>query len=218
MKTTIAPLLICALAAGYLAAPAPAVGQTPPPASPPAVEAAPAEASHEESAAALEEARRRLDRFLSEVRGIEPPDAAAATPQSAAGDEPLDPASYGPVATEREAYERLERTGFAPLVATPSSTAYPYGRSQPVVTCLPSRVCDLRLEPGESIDGLALGDPESWQLTELYEGDAPLTPHVLLKPSRFDLATNLVIATDRRVYHVELRAPAERDARRDEAT
>jgi len=216
MTTKTALLAVCALAAVSLMTPAQAAGQPPAPAPFPA-EATPAEPSAEESAAALEQARAKLDRILAEMRDIQPPDAAAATLTNA-GDEPFDPATYLPAASEQEAVDRLERTGFAPLVATPSSTAYPYGRSQPVLTCLPSRVCDLRLEPGESIDGLALGDPESWQLTELYEGDDPLTPHVLLKPSRFDVATNLVIATDRRVYHVELRAPAERDARRDEAT
>lgn len=176
-------------------------------------------------AAALEEARARLDRFLAEIHGVAPLDAAPldAAPLDNAAEaidfpalEKLSLEAAEPVPTVEDAYDRFERTGFAPLVPTPTSTIYPYGRSEPVLTCLPTRVCDLRLEPGEEIDGIALGDPQSWQLTELYEGSGALTPHVLLKPSGFDLATNLVIATDRRVYHLELRAPAEDAARAGE--
>ena len=105
-KTRIALLLTCALAAGGVVTPVPAAAQTSPPA-PPEETAALAEPSPEESAAALEEARRRLDRFLSEVRGIEPPEAAAAAPTGAAGEDAPDPAAYEPAASEREAYERL---------------------------------------------------------------------------------------------------------------
>jgi type IV secretory pathway VirB9-like protein len=32
--------------------------------------------------------------------------------------------------------------------------------------------------------------------------------HILVKPTRPDIATNLVINTDRRTYHLELRANA----------
>lgn len=188
----------------------PAKAGEPPETGPPA-ETGAGEVSAEDSAAALEEARARLDRFLAEIHGVAPLEV-----EDSLSDAYLDRLSLEtaePVATVEDALDRYQRTGFAPLVATPTSTIYPYGRSEPVLTCLPTRVCDLRLEPGEEIDGIALGDPESWQLTELYEGSVPLTAHVLLKPSRFALATNLVIATDRRVYHLELRAPAEPDAR-----
>ena len=41
--------------------------------------------------------------------------------------------------------------------------------------------------------------------TSSGSGDASQT-HILVKPTRADLTTNLVINTDRRTYHVELRA------------
>lgn len=212
MKT---PWLAGALLAVAIISHAPFAGAGEPP--PPAVPEEPDReiaAEVEESSAALEEARTKLDRFLAEIQSVAP--ATADAPETP-GEAPP-PAASAPAPTLEDAFERFERTGFAPLVATPAATVYPYGRSQAIVTCLPTRVCDLRLEPGETIDGLALGDPTSWQLTELYEGETVLTPHVLLKPSRWDLATNLVVATNRRVYHVELRAPTERSARADEPT
>ena len=77
------------------------------------------------------------------------------------------------------------------------------------VYAAPGRVTDLVLQPGEQLAGagVAAGDTVRWILgdTESGTGEARRI-HVLVKPTAANLATNLVINTDRRTYYVELRA------------
>ncbi|RUV26107.1 MULTISPECIES: P-type conjugative transfer protein TrbG [unclassified Mesorhizobium] len=74
----------------------------------------------------------------------------------------------------------------------------------------PGRVTDIALEPGENLTGtgpIAAGDTARWIIGDTESG-AGLTRrvHVLAKPTRADITTNLVITTDRRSYMIELRA------------
>jgi type IV secretion system protein VirB9 len=82
---------------------------------------------------------------------------------------------------------------------------YPYGQSQPTLTCAPLHACALELQAGEEILGVALGDSERW-ITATLEGVRPL---LVVKPTGWDLATNMVVSTNRRAYHVGLKAPKE---------
>lgn len=74
----------------------------------------------------------------------------------------------------------------------------------------PGRVTDIALEPGEKLSGsapVAAGDTARWILGDTESG--PLGArivHVLVKPTEVGLITNLVVLTDRRTYHLELRS------------
>lgn len=78
------------------------------------------------------------------------------------------------------------------------------------VYAAPGQVTDIALEPGERLVGegpVAAGDTLRWVIGETTSGGGPgARVHILLKPTRPDLQTNLVINTDRRTYHVELRS------------
>jgi P-type conjugative transfer protein TrbG len=66
------------------------------------------------------------------------------------------------------------------------------------------RVSDIMLEPGETLISVAAGDTARWIIGETRSGSgAGRRTHVLVKPAAEGLATNLIIATDRRIYHVE---------------
>jgi type IV secretion system protein TrbG len=69
----------------------------------------------------------------------------------------------------------------------------------------PERVSDIALQPGESLTSVAAGDTVRWIVgnTTSGTGSAQRT-HILVKPSAPGLKTNLVIATDRRIYHLSL--------------
>jgi type IV secretion system protein VirB9 len=69
----------------------------------------------------------------------------------------------------------------------------------------PERVSDIALQPGERLISVAAGDTARWTLgdTTSGSGDAKRT-HILIKPYSTRLRTNLVITTDRRVYHLQL--------------
>ncbi len=69
----------------------------------------------------------------------------------------------------------------------------------------PGQVTDIALAPGEELVSLSAGDTVRWKVAETESGSGSSTrSHVLVKPTASGLGTNLVIATDRRVYHVEL--------------
>jgi type IV secretion system protein TrbG len=74
----------------------------------------------------------------------------------------------------------------------------------------PGRITTLSLEAGESLTGsgpIAAGDTTRWIIGETESGSGVARRvHVLVKPTRPDITTNLVITTDRRTYMIELRA------------
>ena len=74
----------------------------------------------------------------------------------------------------------------------------------------PGQVTDIALQEGEALVGpgpVAAGDTVRWIIGDTISGSgATARVHILVKPTRPDIATNLVINTDRRTYHLELRA------------
>jgi type IV secretion system protein VirB9 len=100
-----------------------------------------------------------------------------------------------------------------PIIAKSNVVRYPFGESQPIVECEPLRACDIELQAGESILGVAIGDSERWTASPLNSGDpSNLTPHVIVKPKDFGIATNLVVSTTRRTYHLGLDSPTKEQA------
>ncbi|TIP12539.1 P-type conjugative transfer protein TrbG [Mesorhizobium sp.] len=70
------------------------------------------------------------------------------------------------------------------------------------------QITTIALEPGESLTGaIAAGDTARWIIGDTESGSGVARRvHVLVKPTRADITTNLVITTDRRIYMIELRA------------
>ena len=70
-------------------------------------------------------------------------------------------------------------------------------------------VTDIALEPAEKLVAVSAGDTVRWVVGDTTSGEgAALQVHILVKPIAPDLETNLVITTDRRTYHLELRSSA----------
>jgi type IV secretion system protein VirB9 len=67
----------------------------------------------------------------------------------------------------------------------------------------PERVSEIALQPGETLISVAAGDTVRWVIGDTTSGaGSSRRTHILVKPSAVGLRTNLVITTDRRVYHV----------------
>ncbi len=119
--------------------------------------------------------------------------------------EPRDPTSRV-VAANAAARIEPARDGFVNAVQS-----YPYteGALYQVYTA-PGHVTDIVLQEGERLTGtgpVAAGDTARWIIGDTTSGaGAGTRVHVLVKPTRSDLSTNLVINTDRRTYLLELRA------------
>jgi type IV secretion system protein TrbG len=78
------------------------------------------------------------------------------------------------------------------------------------VYAAPGQITNIALEPGESLTGagpIAAGDTARWIIGDTESGSGvSRRVHVLVKPTRPDITTNLVITTDRRIYMLELRS------------
>ena len=69
----------------------------------------------------------------------------------------------------------------------------------------PGQVSDIALQPGETLVSVSAGDTVRWVVGDTLSGSGPSArAHVLVKPISAGIRTNLMIATDRRTYHLEL--------------
>lgn len=128
---------------------------------------------------------------------------------------PLDPAraTWEPA----EPRQRVERANEAARIQ-PEGTSwlnaiqqYPYADGALYqVYAAPGQVTDIALQEGEELvrpGPVAAGDTVRWIIGDTASGSgATKRIHILVKPTQPDIATNLVINTDRRSYHIELRA------------
>lgn len=74
----------------------------------------------------------------------------------------------------------------------------------------PSQVSDIALQKGEVIVSVSAGDTVRWVIGDTVSGGGDnARAHVLAKPIKEDLKTNLIIITDRRAYHLELTSTPE---------
>ncbi len=71
----------------------------------------------------------------------------------------------------------------------------------------PEQVTDIALEPGERLHSVSAGDTVRWIVGDTSSGTKTgERTHILVKPVAPNLKTNLVIATDRRAYHLDMRS------------
>ena len=119
--------------------------------------------------------------------------------------EPADPKARITQANEAARIQPV-RNGFINAVQVyPFATGALYQ-----VYAAPGQVTDIALQPGEQLVGsgpVAAGDTVRWIIgdTESGAGEGKQV-HILVKPTRPDLQTNLVVNTNLRTYHLELRS------------
>ncbi|WP_238123156.1 MULTISPECIES: P-type conjugative transfer protein TrbG [unclassified Xanthobacter] len=119
--------------------------------------------------------------------------------------EPADPKARITQANEAARIQPV-RNGFINAVQVyPFATGALYQ-----VYAAPGQVTDVALQPGEQLVGsgpVAAGDTVRWIIGDTESGVGETRQvHILVKPTRPDLQTNLVINTNLRTYHMELRS------------
>lgn len=105
----------------------------------------------------------------------------------------------------------IEGTSAARIEPTPDGyvnavQVYPYTEGALYqLYASPGQVSDIALEPGEKLLSVSAGDTVRWVVGDTVSGAGnEARAHVLVKPVAAGLVTNLMIATDRRTYHLEL--------------
>lgn len=109
------------------------------------------------------------------------------------------------------------RTGTAAALKEPRAQDYrgavqTYPYSEGAVFRLigaPEHVTDIVLQEGEALQSVAAGDTARWIVGDTVSGAGDSRRvHIMIKPLAPGLSTNLIITTDRRVYHVALTSTA----------
>lgn len=116
---------------------------------------------------------------------------------------PISPAVARVADANRAATQEPERQAFVNAVQV-----YPFsdGTIYQVYTA-PGAVTDIALQPAEGLISVAAGDTVRWVIGDTTSGTGTdKRTHILVKPFASGLATNLVITTDRRSYHLQLTA------------
>jgi len=84
-------------------------------------------------------------------------------------------------------------------------TEYPYGHSDVKVQAVPLKISMVKLEGGEKIMSLSAGDTQRWIIQKAFARKSGQTiPVIELKPIQHDISTNMIITTNRRIYHLKL--------------
>ena len=115
---------------------------------------------------------------------------------------------HAPTDAVTEAAREYERTGVARTVEEGAFVTFPYGHSQPTVTCAPLRACVIELEAGETVLSRIAGDTQRWEIELAPAGSDGRTPLIVVKPHDCGLTTNLVLTTTLgRIYDLTLDSP-----------
>ena len=109
------------------------------------------------------------------------------------------------------ATREYQRSGRARVLQVGTYLVYPFGQTQPRLTCAPLRACNIQLEEGERPPaGASEFKPYTGDLERWFVGTTPgprNTTLIVVQPSDCNLTTNLTIPTDRRLYQLTLDSP-----------
>lgn len=97
------------------------------------------------------------------------------------------------------------RQGVEPVLTGGGKVVYVHGASLPTIVAAPMQVCDVELQPGETVHEIVVGDSSRWMVDSGTAGSgAGATAHLFIKPVDSGLESSAVVTTDRRVYHLRL--------------
>ncbi len=101
--------------------------------------------------------------------------------------------------------DKWKATPDLPASGEDGEVQYLYGSTLPTLVCSPTQVCAIRLQVGEVVNDVHVGDKVRWKVTPATAGKgATETTLVIVKPIDAGLSTNLIVTTDRRVYTIKL--------------
>ena len=116
-------------------------------------------------------------------------------------------------AQERAALAVAEKWKAKSSIGVPPSTGvngainFVYGVQQPSIICAVLQVCDVALQPGEQVNSIDLGDTARWTINPAIEGAGSREiQHIIIKPLDVGIETSLIVTTNRRTYHFQLRS------------
>lgn len=132
----------------------------------------------------------------------------SATPVALPEIDYLNPKTVPLTAAEKKALRlsgSWSRQGVDPVLTGGGKVVYVHGASLPTIVAAPMQVCDVELQPGETVHEIVVGDSSRWMVDSGTAGSGPgATTHLFIKPVDSGLESSAVVTTDRRVYHLRL--------------
>lgn len=83
------------------------------------------------------------------------------------------------------------------------SLAFYYGDNMPSLICKPLTATTIKLEKGEVLKSIKSGDSERWKFDKVENAVNGRT-FVLVKPTKSNIMTNVILFTDKRIYNIKL--------------
>jgi|GEM_PF-886233 P-type conjugative transfer protein TrbG len=100
--------------------------------------------------------------------------------------------------------------GQNPVYHPDGAVQYLFGASQPSIICALRQVTDIELQAGEIVNTLNIGDSARWQIdAAISSSEGGDVQHIIVKPLDVGIETSVVIATNRRTYHMRLKSTHE---------
>lgn len=97
--------------------------------------------------------------------------------------------------------------GVKPVAGADGTVRFLFGATQPSIVCAVLQVCDVELQPGETVNTFHVGDQVRWTVEPAITGSGPdEVQHLIIKPMDTGIETSLVVTTNRRTYHFRLRS------------
>ena len=94
-----------------------------------------------------------------------------------------------------------------PTIGADGSVSFLFGASQPSIVCAVLQVCDVELQAGEQVNSIHLGDAARWNVEPAITGYGRAEiQHLIIKPMDVGLNTSMIVTTNRRTYHLNLRS------------
>jgi len=98
-------------------------------------------------------------------------------------------------------------SNIGPTHGEDGSVRFVFGAQQPSIVCAVLQVCDVELQPGETVNSVHVGDQARWIIEPAITGQGTnKVQHLIIKPMDVGLETSLVATTNRRSYHMRLRS------------
>lgn len=95
----------------------------------------------------------------------------------------------------------------APVRGPAGSIQFIFGGQSIDIVCAVLQVCDIQLQPGEEVNSIHIGDSARWKIEPAITGyGASEIQHLVIKPLDNNLKTNLLVTTNRRSYHMNLKS------------
>ena len=97
-------------------------------------------------------------------------------------------------------------TGIKPVAGAEGGVSFIFGTQQINIVCAVLQVCDVELQAGEQVNNLNVGDPRFTVEPAISGAGAAEIQHLVIKPLDVGLQTTLIVTTNRRTYHLNLRS------------